>query len=71
MLWYTFTTPESGEYTFYTTGSIDTYGDAFEFFVPDGGVSNLIDSNDDDEVVDLTTYNFRLVLSLTAGQTIY
>lgn len=71
ILWYTFTAPQSGEYTFYTTGDTDTYGDALNFFVPDGSLDNLICSNDDDEDVDLTTLNFRLVLSLSAGQTVY
>lgn len=49
----------------------DTYGDALSFFVPDGSLDNLICSNDDDEDIDLTTLNFRLVLSLSAGQTVY
>lgn len=42
-----------------------------EFFSPDGAVDNLICSNDDDEDVDLSTLNFRVVLSLSAGETVY
>lgn len=75
MLWYTFTAPQSGEYTFYTTGDTDTYGDALSFFSPEGGVDNLICTNDDYEIYDegeeIIDINFRLVLTLTAEQTVY
>ena len=50
MLWYVFSASEDGIYAIYTTGNIDTYGYIFEFFVPDGETTELIFSNDDDEI---------------------
>ena len=71
MLWYVFSASEDGIYAIYTTGNIDTYGDIFEFFVPDGETTDLIISNDDDEITNEATTNFRIVITLSKGDTIY
>lgn len=65
--WYNFTAPSRGEYTFYTEGECDTYGELFSKIVPAHSVSNRLDFNDDAGA----EYNFSITRVMNANETIY
>ncbi|MCL1791713.1 MAG: N-acetylmuramoyl-L-alanine amidase, partial [Peptococcaceae bacterium] len=57
--WYRFVAPKTRSYTFFTTGSTDTYGELYQG-------STLLQSNDDGGLID-SGYNFAITRNLTAG----
>lgn len=63
--WFEFTAPAAGDYTFYTTGSTDTYGELYN--APTATVSERIVYNDDDGL----WRNFTFTQPLTENQVVY
>jgi hypothetical protein len=59
---YAFTAPADGLYSFYTTGSLDTYGEMYD------ASGAWLESNDD---ADNNGYNFRIDRALAAGARYY
>lgn len=66
-LWYRFVAPSSGTYTFYTTSSIDTYGDMFA--KPIYGLSNAGRLAYDDDGGE--SLNFSITYELDYQQTVF
>ena len=65
--WYKFTAPTSGIYSFYTTGTTDTYADIFNGMVYQRSTTNRLDYDDDSG----DSTNFKITYSLSANRTIY
>lgn len=65
--WYNFTAPTRGEYTFYTEGSCDTYGEVFSEIVPAHSIKNRL-QYDDDSGMD---FNFSITRLMNPNETIY
>ena len=65
--WYKFTPSSSGTYTFYTTGTTDTYADVFEKMVYGIRTDNVVISDDDSG----DSNNFKITCWLSAGSTIF
>ena len=65
--WFKFTSPGTGEYSFYTSGTTDTFGEFFHIPVSGRSVTGIIDHDDDGAGYP----NFRWSTHLQVGQTIY
>lgn len=65
--WYQFTAQESGDYKFYTTGSIDTYGEIFSMPVVNENENGIIKKDDDSG----DSLNFEIIYNMNSGDTIY
>ena len=62
-MYFVFRATESKSYTFYSTGSYDTYG-----YLYDANQFQIV-SNDDSNGI--SNSNFSMTYSLTAGETVY
>ena len=60
--WYSFTAPSAGQYTFTTTGSLDTIG---ELYTSMTGSRVAVDDDSG------TGTNFRLTRYMSGGETVY
>ncbi len=63
-VWYKFIPAASGEYTFYTVSSVDTYGELYQG-------STRLTNNDDGFSDQSNNWNFKITRTLTAGITYY
>lgn len=66
-VWYYFTALQGGTYKFYTTGTLDTYGDMFNNMAYRLSTTGRIDYNDNSG----SGSNFSITKHLDAGQTVY
>ncbi len=67
-IWYKFTAPYEGSYTFVTiSDGDDTYGELFSYPTADGSTSNRLTWNDDSG----EDRNFMIRYTLNKGQTVY
>ncbi|HCB66036.1 MAG TPA: hypothetical protein DEP70_00405, partial [Acholeplasmataceae bacterium] len=65
--WYKFTASTKGYYSFYTTGSTDTYGEIFPLPVATPYISNIITQDNDSS----DGLNFKKTMLLYPGFTVY
>ncbi len=66
--WYKYTASEDGIYSFYTESNIDTVGYLFNNMVFELYTTGSIANNDN---VDTTNNNFKIMYNLVSGQTVY
>lgn len=67
--WYKFIVPETGAYTFQTTGATDTYGELFENIVSGESIVGRLSNGYDDDNGD--DNNFKIECELTKDQVVY
>ena len=66
-IWYRFQAPYAGTYSFYTEGTVDTYGRIYSDFNPVGDTTSRVAYNDDGR----DSYNFKITRYLNTNQIIY
>ena len=66
-VWYRFVAPTNGNYTFYTTGNIDVYGELFYYPVQNGSTSGQLIYDDDSG----TGRNTSFTYNCTSNKVVY